>query len=115
MQHMAFQDEQLSAHRAQAFCSASPGKDRGVRAAAGTKSRVVAFALHDGILFFYLVALLGMIAVGRGEHRSVAAAIVAADLGWFAVAVAAVRLTSAHGRIAALFYRLSLVGVLTTS
>lgn len=74
-------------------------------------------APHDWVLLVQLLALLGLVIVGRGPTRPHAIAALTADLVWFGVALASVR-----GRdpaqitpFTSSLYRLSLVGVMVAT
>ena len=76
---------------------------------------LASFAVHDLVIVLYLFVFVGLVAAGSGEHRSLSAGLLVADLAWLALAVTLARILDRRGRLQEAFYRLTLVGLLVAS
>ena len=85
------------------------------RVRSSARAFLASFAVHDVVLLVYFFVFVGLVAAGSGEHRSLSALMLVADLAWFALAVTLARITSKQGRAREVFYRMTLVGLIVAS
>lgn len=88
---------------------------RASRGRSSARAVLASFAVHDFVLVLYLFAFVGLVAAGSGEHRSLSAGLLVADLAWFALALTLARILDRRGRLQEGFYRLTLVGLVVAS
>ena len=85
------------------------------RGRSSARTVLASFAVHDLVIVLYLFVFVALVAAGSGEHRSLSAGLLLADLAWFAVAVTLARILDKRGRLKEAFYRLTLVGLVVAS
>ena len=76
---------------------------------------LASLAVHDFVIALYLFVFVGLVAAGAGEHRTLSAGLLVADIAWFALAVTLARMVDRRRRITEGFYRLTLVGLVVGS